>query len=396
MWLRDSTNQVVNYVRSDLLQDTSLRGLIEGLINAQAEFIAFDPYANAFMVDPMMPLPHADDSTYRTIYAGVQVNAMNYPVFERKYELDSTANFLLLSAKYFNATGDSGIFYHGSWLSAVGQILDVYVSQQRDTLTEDLNGGPDYWFQRSTSQPSDSLEHGRGFPCRYTGMIKTAFRASDDAAVYAFNIPENAFTAVALESVAVLLDAMGASDYSARALVIASQVRKGIQQFGTMVHPILKQTVYAYEVDGYGNAIFMDDANMPSLLSLPLFFTAKDDPVYLATRAGLLSDLNPYFFNGTVASGIGGPHAGLYNIWPMAIAVQAMTSTSETEITQLLQVLVDSSACTGLIHESFSMDDFTQYTRDWFAWANSVFAEFIIKMYEERPWILDRVFSLSK
>jgi hypothetical protein len=365
--------------------DPSLQTLLRGVIRRHSRSVLLDAYANAFMIDVNHGYgPHVDDSTYTTIYAGTVINAMLPGIFERKWEVDSLGNVLRLAAGYFNATEGMDLSpFDDEWVAAVTRILDVFTIQQQDTETEDANGGPDYWFQRTTGQPSDSLEHGRGFPCKYTGMIKTAFRASDDAAIYAFNIPENAFAVMAMRGVVPILQTIGQSALANRASALATEVENGINAWGKMYHPVAKTTVWAYEVDGYGNAVFMDDANIPSLLSLPLFgFTSKSDPLYLATRKAVLSPLNPYFFNGTAAAGVGGPHVGPYAIWPMSLAVQALTAQTQTEVNNLVAVLVQSSACTGLMHESFDRNSFDSYTRQWFAWANSLFGELMITVLE--------------
>jgi Uncharacterized conserved protein len=93
-------------------------------------------------------------------------------------------------------------------------------------------------------------------------------------------------------------------------------------------------STYVYEVDGFGNQLFMDDANVPSLLSLPyLGCCTASDPIYRRTRAKILSDTNPYFFRGQAGEGIGGPHVGQNMIWPLGIIMRALTSTDDKEIT---------------------------------------------------------------
>jgi meiotically up-regulated gene 157 (Mug157) protein len=145
-------------------------------------------------------------------------------------------------------------------------------------------------------------------------------------------------------------------------------------------------------VDGYGNQLFMDDANIPGLLSLPyLGCCTATDTVCQRTRQRVLSDDNPYFFKGSAANGIGGPHEGLNMIWPMALIAQAMTSNDEAEIRQCLRWLKTTHAGTGFVHESFEKDDPAKFTRAWFAWANTLFGELIVKLSEERPNLLTSV-----
>jgi meiotically up-regulated gene 157 (Mug157) protein len=100
------------------------------------------------------------------------------------------------------------------------------------------------------------------------------------------------------------------------------------------------------------------------------------------------STSNPYFFKGSAAEGIGGPHVGLDMIWPMSIIMCALTSTDQEEIRQCLRWLKTTHADTGFIHEAFNKDNPAQFTRSWFAWANSLFGELIVKLSRERPSLL--------
>ena len=145
--------------------------------------------------------------------------------------------------------------------------------------------------------------------------------------------------------------------------------------------------MWAYEVDGYGNILLMDDANAPGLLSLPYLGCCKlGDPLYRKTRQFVLSDANPYFFKGKAAEGIGGPHEGLNMIWPMSIIMRALTSSDDREIRQCLLWLRDTTAGTGFMHESFQKDDPTVFTRKWFAWANTLFGELIVTLAARNFW----------
>ena len=137
---------------------------------------------------------------------------------------------------------------------------------------------------------------------------------------------------------------------------LGEEIKESIYKFGIAKLPN-GSTGFAYEVDGFGNAYFMDDANIPSLLSLPyLGFVDKNDPVYISTRDWILSENNPYYFKGKEGSGIGGPHIGLGYIWPMSIAIQAFTSTNVKERDSCLELLLNTTSETGLIHESFWKD----------------------------------------
>jgi meiotically up-regulated gene 157 (Mug157) protein len=247
MWLRDSTNQVLPYARW-LSNDTALQKLFVGLINRQAHSVLIDPYANAYQVDAFQGQgPHSDDSTYTTLYAGTVVSAMTPSIFERKWEVDSLANVLRLSHVYFEAMNGDVTPFNQTWVHAVASILATFRIQQQDTAMDAASGGPVYFFQRTTGEPSDTLEHGVGYPVRYTGMIKGGFRGSDDACVYNYNIPENTFASATLKDISTVLTAVGQTALAAEALAIAADIDQGLLQYGMITHPTAGK-VWAYEV----------------------------------------------------------------------------------------------------------------------------------------------------
>ncbi|HSN08473.1 MAG TPA: glycoside hydrolase family 125 protein, partial [Hanamia sp.] len=138
----------------------------------------------------------------------------------------------------------------------------------------------------------------------------------------------------------------------------------------------------------------MDDANVPSLLSLPyLNAVHQNDQLYLNTRKFVLSKNNPFFFKGRAGEGIGGPHAGLDMIWPLSIIMRGLTSSDSNEIKYCLQMLKHSNAGTGFMHESFNKNDASKFTRKWFAWANTLFGELILDTSKKHPAILKSRFS---
>jgi uncharacterized protein len=396
MWLRDSTNQIWPYLPF-IVEDSDLLSLVQGLIKRQLRSVNIDPYANAFQYDDLHGLsPHAtEDTTSVPLFAGTSTSAYsNAFIFERKFELDSLSNVLRLSARYFNLTGDLAFFDSTLFNNAAEIILSVFESQQQDTMMEDKNGGPSYVFQRLTSEPSDSLEHGRGFPVRYTGMIKSNFRGSDDSVVYSFNIPENAFASVALQEIIPLLQALNRNDLVARAEVLYAAIIQGINTYGIINHPVAG-LVYAFEADGFSNYIFMDDPNIPGLISMPYYgFTDINDPLYLNTVKAVTNPLiNPWWIDGTNASatlggGLAGPHNGLYWIWPMAYVSFAWNTQNVTIISELVDLLVESSACSGLLHESYDVNSVFSWTRNWFSWMNGYFADLILKIARENPAII--------
>ena len=166
------------------------------------------------------------------------------------------------------------------------------------------------------------------------------------------------------------------------------EVEKALDTYAAAAH-LDFGTLWAYEVDGFGNRLFMDDANVPSLLSLPyLGCCSLEDPQYRATRAFVLSEHNPYFFRGQSGEGSGSPHVGLEMIWPLGVIMRALTSANDSEIAFCLRMLRSTHGGTGFMHESFHRDDPTRFTRAWFAWANTLFGELILRVHRERPHLL--------
>lgn len=386
MWLRDSTNQILPYLQF-ARKDSKLKTLIQGLIIRQAKSVLLDPYANAFLPDQgAWPAPHADDITTTRAFAGTRSNAMLPGIFERKYELDSLCSVLHLSSLYYHVIGHVDKAFDGPWPDALRTILRVFKDQQASSEEESVS--PFYMFQRLTTEPTETLSHGRGFPAARTGLIKTSFRPSDDAHTLPFLIPANAFAVVVLNATIPLLQAKSMKAEADIARKLADEISTAIEKYGIINHPTAGQ-VFAYEVDGFGSAYFMDDANVPSLLSLPyLGFTSHSNSLYVATRKAVWSHANPYFFDGSAGEGIGGPHIGMNYVWPISIIVKAFTSTNDDEISECLELLVNSSVCTGLIHESFHKNSLQMYTRPWFAWANSFFGHLVLAIAKEHPCLI--------
>jgi meiotically up-regulated gene 157 (Mug157) protein len=253
---------------------------------------------------------------------------------------------------------------------------------------------PPYTFQRITDVATDTLGlQGRGVAARRSGLSKCMFRPSDDATTLPFLVPANAMAAVELRHVAEILGIPGKpfSDPTTakKATSLAGTIEAGLKRHGVAFNGVLGAPIYAYEVDGAGGSVFMDDANIPSLLSLPyLGYLSKEDPVYLATRNFILSEINPFYFSGTAGSGVGGPHVGEFYIWPMSILMRALTSDSDQEILTCLETLKKTHAGTYFMHESFFMNNPSEFTRPWFAWANSLFGELLLVLARERPHLI--------
>lgn len=371
MWLRDSSAQVWPYLQL-VKEDKALKDLIAGVINRQTEFILKDPYANAFYNDPEKRGEWTKDHT-----------EMKPGVHERKWEIDSLCYPIRLAYHYWKTTGDTKPF-DGKWKQAVLTTLQVFRDQQRK---ESL--GP-YKFQRTTPFATDTLPmSGYGYPVKPVGLICSAFRPSDDATIYSFLIPSNFFAVTSLKQAAEMMTAIVKDNASANQLTaLAAEVEKALKEHAIVEHKKFGK-IYAFEVDGFGSYNLMDDANVPSLLSMPYLGTVKaSDPIYQNTRKYVLSDSNPFYFKGTAAEGIGGPHVGRDMIWPMAIIMKAMTSTNDAEIKSCIETLRKTHGDTGFMHESFHKDDPKNFTRKWFAWANTLFGELLWKTYKERKHLL--------
>nr|WP_321356078.1 glycoside hydrolase family 125 protein [uncultured Draconibacterium sp.] len=366
MWLRDSTAQVWPYLPLTS-EDEHLKSLIAGVVNRQTQCVLLDPYANAF-----------NKTKEEEVHWMSDLTDMKQGLHERKWEIDSLCYTVRLAYNYWKTTGDKSVF-DADWQKAAELIVNTFKEQQR---IEDL--GP-YKFQRETAAQHDTLSnHGYGRPLKPVGLINSSFRPSDDASTYGFLIPSNLFAVVSLRQLAeISSEVTGDKAFARTCVVFADEVEEAIKEYAIVEHPKYG-TVYAFEVDGFGNHTFMDDANVPSLLALPyLCSVSKDDPVYKNTRELVWSEDNPYFFKGKAAEGIGGPHVGYDMIWPMAIIMRAMTSSDDQEIEWCIKTLRDTDADTGFMHETFHKDNPSNFTRSWFAWANTLFGELILKVINE-------------
>jgi meiotically up-regulated gene 157 (Mug157) protein len=375
MWLRDSSAQVVPYL-SLVNEDPALNTLVDGLIRRQARMILLDPYANAFLHSPSDPPLSWAVKDITTHIPGVG---------ERKWEIDSLCYPIRLAYGYWRASkSQASNPFDKQWQASAWKIVQTFREQQRK------HGPGPYSFQREAAAPTDTLPLGGfGNPARPLGMIFSGFRPSDDACIYPLFVPANLFAVTSLRQLAELAThTVQDQKLAAECESLASEVEAALRQHGIVNNPQHGQ-IWAYEIDGYGNSLMMDDANAPGLLSLAYLGCCKiDDPLYQRTRNFAWSTANPYFFKGTAGEGIGGPHEGLNSIWPMSIMMRAFTSTSDAEIRQCLRSLRDTTAGTGFMHETFRSDDATKFTRPWFAWANTLFGELIVKLANEKPHLL--------
>ena len=370
LWLRDSSAQVWPYLRF-VRQDDGLRRLIADLLRRQFRCVALDPYANAFYADTLAP-----ESPWTSDYT-----AMRRGVHERKWELDSPMYVLRLACGYYEASADSALLRDTLWATAVEHILRTLREQQR---RDGWERSP-YRFMRRTHAMHDTQSNsGYGHPGRPCGLVASSFRPSDDCTLFPFLIPSNFMAAHVLKKTARLLsDVTDRSDLADECTAIAADIETGLKAHATVRHPKYG-TVYAFEVDGFGSALLMDDANIPSLLALPYIAgVSVADSVYRNTRRFVWSDDNPYFFRGAAGEGIGGPHEGLGYIWPMSVIVRALTSDDDDEIRACLRSLARTTADTGFMHEAYRQEDASRFTRAWFAWANTLFGELILHLDEQ-------------
>jgi meiotically up-regulated gene 157 (Mug157) protein len=384
MWLRDSSAQVWPYLRL-CKDDKDLQQLIRGVIHRQVKCILKDPYANAFYKN------EAKVSEWKA----TDITDMKPGIHERKWEIDSLCYPIRLAHGYWEITGDASPF-DADWVAAMKRVLQTFKEQQRK------EGEGPYSFQRRTSWATDGVPMGGyGYPTKKVGLIHSMFRPSDDATIYPFLIPSNLFALSSIRNLRTILQTLKiGAELDGPAFALETDLINALNEHAIVVHPTYGE-VFAYEVDGFGNRTLMDDANVPSLLALPylqsshfigdLSVLAIDKRGYTAyqnTRRMLLSESNPFFFKGKAGEGIGGPHAGLNMIWPLSIIMRGLTSRDPQEISLCLKMLQKSHAGTGFMHESFHKDDAAKFTRKWFAWANTLFGEFVLKTYLERPALL--------
>jgi meiotically up-regulated gene 157 (Mug157) protein len=362
MWLRDSTNQVWPYLRFASVE-VEVQKMFEGLIYRQTKCILADPYANAFSND--------------------------FGIWERKYELDSLGAFLRLSSGYYEATGDVKPFTT-DWLKAVRSIVAVMHAEQSTLDKETKDGLFQFRTQSGHLHPAVRVE-GYGYPGKRCGMTRSVFRPSDDECVFPYLVPANAMAVVYLKSILPILKELTDHDTARAVKRIAEDIDLGIKEWGIVDHNVFGK-IYAFEVDGFGSSCIMDDPNVPSLLSLPyLGYCKENDPIYRNTRELILSKWNSFYASGAVACGVTSPHVGVCDhFWPMAMIMQAITSTDENEILDCLKTLKNTHAGTFAIHESINVDNPKKFTRHWFAWANSLFGELILNLYDTKPHLLKK------
>jgi meiotically up-regulated gene 157 (Mug157) protein len=338
-WLRDASAVMEPYI-GQAAEDSRISEALRGVVAREAKYILIDPYANAFSSD--------------------------YKVVERKFEVDSLLYPIWFADKYWSATGDASIF-----TPEVNRAFERVLATLRTEQHHD---------SRSTYRHPDLANGGKGSWVRYTGLIWTGFRPSDDPARYQYNVPDNMFAVVVLRRLAAIEQQVYRNPRDAEnAWGLSVEVQTGIEQHATVnLAPFGK--IYAYEVDGYGHANVMDDANIPSLLSIPYFgYLDANDSIYQNTRRFALSDRNPYYYAGKYARGIGSPHTPHGYVWPLSLIVQALTSNDPAEIARVMGYIAASDVGDHRLHESFNSDWPESFTRDDFAWPNALYGELVLR-----------------
>ncbi len=365
MWLRDSGAQVWPYVRF-ANEDPELAHMLRGVILRQLRCLVIDPYANAFNDGPVGGEWQSD------------MTDMKPELHERKYEIDSHCYVIRLAHEYWRVTGDSSIF-GPLWEEAIALTVKTFREQQRRTGL-----GP-YRFRRRTDRAFDTVGwDGWGHPVRPVGLIASVFRPSDDATIFPFLVPSNFMAVTSLRKAAQILSKVNHNvSLATECEQLAREVETALQKYAVVDHPKYGK-IYAFEVDGFGSQLLMDDANVPSLLAMGyLGDVPMEDPIYQNTRRFVWSEDNPSFFRGKAGEGIGGPHVGYDMVWPMSIMMNVFTSQDDAEIKAGIEMLMRTDNHTGFIHESFNKDDASAYTRPWFAWQNTLFGELVLKLIDD-------------
>lgn len=366
IWLRDSTAQVRPYLF--LANDSKeIRSLITGVIERHFQLIIKDAYANAFN-ETENGRGHQEDQT-----------TMHPIVWERKYEIDSLCYPIQLAYLYFKETGDTSHF-NDTFKEGVLNILRVWETEQNHENSS-------YYFKRDVSKEEwhemDTLPNeGKGSATGYTGMTWSGFRPSDDRCTYHYLVPSNMFAVVVLKYLhEIYTEVIKDKRTSERILILKNDIDRGIQEHAKVKNKEGKD-IYAYEVDGLGNALIMDDANIPSLLSAPyLGYVRAEDPIYQETRETILSEENPYFYQGKAAAGIGSPHTPPDYIWHMSIAMEGLTSFEKEKKKDMLNKMIETNGEKKALHEGFHKDRPEEYTREWFSWPNMLFCELMLDYF---------------
>lgn len=359
MWLRDSAAQVRPYLKY-APSDPVLQEVIKSIVQKHEFYVTLDPYSNAFNAkEKENEHGYVDQSDFQSKW-----------IWERKYEVDSLCASVYLAYEYYSYTEDKSIL-DDKLAKMLHAIADTFILEQRHENSS-------YFFKRINCSKTDTISFGgKGRPVNFTGMTWSGFRPSDDACEYNYLIPSNMMAVVAMKYAAKLAELLKDKELEEKCLTLADEIEDGIEHYGTYIHPKYGR-IYAYETDGFGNHILMDDANSPSLLSIPYIgYRSREDETYKNTRRFILSKDNPFYYEGSVAKGIGSPHTPPNYIWHISLVMQILTSSDEKEIFECIETLSKTHAGTNFMHEGFDVNNPNNFTREWFAWANTLFAQMV-------------------
>ncbi len=364
MWLRDSAAQVKPYIRY-ANEDERLREILKSIIEKHAFYVCLDPYSNAFNSEANPDSAKDETDFYHEL------------IWERKYEVDSLCAPLYLAHEYYETTLDTSIFTE-QFHEMLIKIYETFKKEQNHFANST------YFFHRENCPVTDTLSNnGKGEDVGYTGMTWSGFRPSDDRCKLGYLVPANMMAVCALKKAAEMAN-IGYEDIKleSECRSLAFDIDEGIKEYAVIQNE-RHGKMFAYETDGKGNYVLMDDANSPSLLAAPyLGYLKADNEIYKNTRSFILSNDNPWYFEGRAAKGIGSPHTGIDKIWHIALSMQALTSSNPEEVKECVRMLTTTDAGTKLMHESFYKHDASDFTRPWFAWSNSLFAELLIRIAE--------------
>ena len=308
MWVRDSCAQIYPYVYMSK-DATDLQRIIKGTILRHIKHFNSGyqdaPFINSWQED--------------------------YSPHEYKWEPDGVAYFIRLIWLYWQITGDE------QWAHMEGDFA-AYLA-----------------FNNAVELIKKSI----GF----TGMVQCKNRPSDDWTTYPYLIPTNMFLAAMLPKLATMYLAIWHDPEKAKECnVLSRNIKAGVNSYGIYDHPIFGK-IWAYETDGVGNYLLMDDANIPSLLAAPYIeFCDYSNVIYRNTRNYVLSTFNPYYFVGTYGKGVGSPHTQNSWIWPLAIIMQALTSRNEQETQELMAYLNNLDNDMHYVHESVNPNESSRIT----------------------------------
>jgi len=390
MWITQSCMQILPYLHHcGTINSLELSKIIKSIFARILKYILIDPYANAFVLKNTIPSQFANDITFKKGIDNKFVYGMSPEIWERKFELSSIIFPFYLIGKYYQITKDNSII-DDLFLNSLNKIIIVIKKEQRGTDEENSSTGPEYFFQRKTHEPFDTLHFGRGNPCQNCKLIKSWFRCSDDSCLLPYNIPENALIYVTFKMWIEILQNFEKSEKIIQDLTnLANDIHQGILKHGIKKDEETGEQFYVYEIDGYGNFYFMDEPRYPSLLSLPYFgFCDYKDQIYINTRKRILSKKNPYYIEGKFGDGESSAHSFRNYNSSLFTIMRGITSENKKEIEDCLNLIINSTKNFNYLPEYFDINNMNFYVNIPFAYANSFFCIFIDKVLEQYPEIL--------